>query len=212
MGPRRGGGGLKLAAGLAALGLLVSGPAWALPRGVRPAVVRSGSLTHEDGALRPVCRPLIAGELDACLRLRTGPEERWVLPGDLRQWGVEAEVAWAGVERLAGRRLRGAMRQVAVEGMDASYWLADRGDGWAGAVLLRPDLAVRWLGPELRVAAPSFDVVLAWTPSAPELDLIMAVGVHDMYEQQAGPVHDGVFRTGPGGWALFGAARRVTEP
>ena len=191
------------------LALIGIGDAWALPGGLRVGVVHAGTAVAVTDGAAPVCRPLVADALDVCLRVRAGGEERWAEQSDLDVWRVDASEAWAVVARRAGRRARASMRRVEVEGLDASYWQADRGDGWAGAILLRPDVAAAWLGPGVHVAAPSFDVVLAWAPQGRDVDLVMAVGAADMFAAQARPVHDGVFAIGPQGWTLYGTA---TQP
>jgi hypothetical protein len=182
---------------------------------VRPALVTPAQVTKVEAALgvAPQCADELGDALRVCFRVReVGAEgvttERWLVAADLVAWGV-ADVAAvrAYVADQVRARLGAVLTRVPLAGMSGAYWLGADEEGWAPGVVLVPDAlqAKAGFGP-LRVAAPSWGVVLVWTATDPALELAMAVGVREMHAAQATPLTDLVFAFEDGRWLPYGRA------
>jgi hypothetical protein len=182
---------------------------------VRPALVTPAQLIKVEAALgsAPQCADDLGEALRLCFRVRESTpggetRERWLVAADLTAWGV-ADVASvrAYVAEQVRARLGSVLTRVPLVGMNGAYWLGADEDGWAPGVVLVPDALVARAGfGPLRVAAPSWGVVLVWTASDPALELAMAVGVREMFASQATPLTDLVFAWEEGRWLPYGRA------
>jgi hypothetical protein len=182
---------------------------------VRPALVTPAQISKVEAALgaTPQCADELGDALRLCFRVRepaAGGEtrERWLVAADLVAWGV-ADVASvrAYVADQVRARLGSVLTRVPLVGMNGAYWLGADEDGWAPGLVLVPDALTSraGLGP-LRVAAPSWGVVLVWSATDPALELAMAVGVREMYAAQSTPLTDLVFAWEEGRWLPYGRA------
>jgi hypothetical protein len=135
-------------------------------------------------------------------------EQRWVSPELLASWRVDEVRAFEVLTRRAAKKLARAGEWRSIDEMDRRYWLAADGSGWAAAALVCPT-ALRELlgGAEVRLAAPNYDVVVAWAAGDYDFDLVMAVGVRDMYEQQPLPMSPTVLSWTGARWAAWADVR-----
>jgi hypothetical protein len=187
----------------------------AVPEGVRPVTVPeemparfevSAASMGLAGATLP-CVKVAPEAVVLCFRVREGETQRWVDSRDLAAWGTDLPGLVEAVRARAPAQLAGSGAMRAVAGMDAEYWLGAEGTGWESAVWLVPGwFEARLATARLLVAAPSLDVMVAWAGGHPELDRIMAVGVHEMHGKQAHPVSPWVFRWEEGAWQVYGRA------
>ena len=96
--------------------------------------------------------------------------------------------------------------------MTGTYFMAPDPDGWAHGALLVPELIASVTGTaSFYVTAPVQGVVLAWAPGNAELDHVIAVGAHKMFDNEHGPVSPVVFRFA-GRWRPFAEAKPTAVP
>ncbi len=190
------------------------------PDGLRPVVAPFDVQAQHD-AFRAerglatqtlACRPLWPRHASLCFRVWDGGARRWVVRADLARWGTDVDGLRDQVQPKAAARLSEA-EVATVDGMASTFLKHVDGDGWAAAgVLDPPALAARLGGPPIRVAVPSGSVLLAWKAGDTALDTVMAIGVTELYEQQAGGVAPNVFTWDGEEWRSFGVARAKSEP
>lgn len=187
------------------------------PDDVRPVLapsdVQAQYAEHRRREGRPAallaCEPLWDGALSLCYR-RDGGRGAWVEVAALGGWGVDAAGlrAWA-IDR--GRAALGPWEPRTVEGVAGRYQQAPADRGWAAVALIAPELVVAAVGdPSPLCAAPADGVVLAWAPGRAELDRVIAVGVHKLYEQDPWPATPVVHRWAGDRWVAFAEARPAT--
>jgi hypothetical protein len=198
------------------LGLLVVGPGLAEtprlqvtaePKDVvvlyREAAEAAG---YEGAALLPACREW-SSHFFMCFMVEEEGMRRMVHLGDLGEWGMSLEEAEATASvRALGSFVMESGREVHPEGMSASYWVFDRGDGLASSALLLPRELEKHLGGTPNIAVPGRDLVIAWVPGDPDFDRMIAIGVRRLYEESDQPVSPVVMRWNGKGWARWGEA------
>jgi hypothetical protein len=196
--------------------LLLGAVAWAaVPEGVLPLAVRPDTAEryaawakeHGRAEGQLACWRPVPEQVLVCFRLRERGEERWVDTLDLQAWQVDLDGLVAQIKARAATKVEGAGSLKAIGGSQARYWLAAEGTGWESAVWLVPEWYERRLGTStLLVASPNVGVALAWAGGDADTDEIMAVGVHEMFTNQARPVSEWVFRWLGSRWTVVGRA------
>ena len=161
----------------------------------------------EGAALLPACKQW-SGFFYMCFMVEEAERRRLVHLGDLSAWGtnldeLEKQAREAGKVVLA----EGRSRKVEVEGISAPYWAFDQGDGWDASILFFPEQLQALLGGEPVLAVPSRGLVIAWIPGQPELDQVVTVGVHRIYEQSEQPISPVVVHWTGKAWSRWGEAR-----
>ncbi len=128
---------------------------------------------------------------------------RWVTAADLTAWATDAVLLRAALG-VAGREHVAQATTHQIEGISGEYLKIVDGDGWSASALLAPDaLAARLGGPPIAVALPSDTVMLAWKPGNDQVDLIMAVGVHEVFAAAEAPVTEVVHRWDGTTWTAW---------
>jgi hypothetical protein len=134
---------------------------------------------------------------------------RWVSSADLTAWGIDAAGLQAAVDARARTQIAAATSRQIV-GMKGSYLEIVDGDGASAAALLHPDLlAARLGGPPIAVALPSDAVMLAWKPGGDDVDLAMAVGVHEVFTAAETPVTEVVHLWDGAAWTAWAMTQPV---
>ena len=183
-----------------------------VPEAVRPVVApvdapaqfRAWSVAH-GGPAELACDALWPDQALLCFRIREGSTRRWVTTADVSGWGVDlAAVRAAMVDRAASHL---APEGRPVEGLNATFWQAVDGDGWAAAGVLRPGDLSRALGDgPLAVAMPTDQILIAWHPGREEVDRAVAVGIHELWDGKDGAVSAVAFTWDGASWAPWGVA------
>ena len=186
-----------------------------VPEGLRPVVVpvdapeqyaaflEKKGLTSEPLA----CRPLWDGYSLLCFRIWERDRRRWVTQGDLGAWTASISDLEARLIPAAQEVLKQRMESVPVEGTPSSYLRLTDGDGWAASLVLAPQILSKRLGVPFLAAIPSEGVFVAWGHGDPQLDHIMAVGVRELFDEQAGGVSPFVHAWDGQKWTPFGEAK-----
>lgn len=194
----------RSAAALPALGLSLEPPEELVRQ--RQARLDAGRAEAE---ARLACRPTAEG-LSLCFTVTEQGGRRYLTEADLAGWGLSLEEVEAAVDARARAALdAGRPERAAVTDMDATYCLGMEGDGLDLAGWLHPDRLAQRCGPDLRVAVPARDVLLAWAGGDADLDLVMAVGAARLHEASDAPVSATVYTWDPGEarWVAWGRAR-----
>ena len=161
---------------------------------------------YEGAALLPACREW-SPHFFMCFMVEEDEVRRMVHLGDLGAWGMSLEQAEAAARvRAQGSFTMESGREVYPEGMGASYWVFDSGDGLASTALLLPRELEKHLGGMPNIAVPGRDLVIAWVPGDPEFDRMIAIGVRRLYEESDQPVSPVVMRRNGKGWTRWGEA------
>lgn len=156
------------------------------------------------------CSPF-AESVALCLTVAVDDGYRYVTRADLEAWAFTVEQALAAARARAQASVGPARpERVSVVDMAYTYRMSAEGDGLDHAAFLAPDALVAALGAEVRVAAPTRDVLLAWAAEGEELDRVMAVGVARISEAGEHPVTSKVYTWDPvaAGWVVWGQATR----
>ena len=164
--------------------------AWAAARG------QSGA------AAVPVCRPFAEGA-HLCGVLERAGVRRMLTRADGTTLGeVERAVRQRAAETLATLERRG------VEGVAGVMWVRARGDGRDHDPLVDPDALARVVGAPLVVAAPTRDMLVAWSAGDPVLDRVVAVGVLKACEADSSCASALAWRWDGAAWRAWGQASR----
>lgn len=154
------------------------------------------------------CEPVWPRAALMCWRRGSGA---WVTRAELRTWETTHSelLTWATAQ--ASERLKAGWTAQRTEGIEGLYFTAPDPDGWAHAAVLVPSILSEVTGSEaVYVAAPVDGVLLVWAPGHAQLDHVIAVGVHKLYDQQAGPVTPIIHRY-DGQWSAFAEAKPRSE-
>ncbi len=158
------------------------------------------------------------GFADTCFRVweptAAGKRSRrWVTSADLAAWGTTAPALRDRVAPLAAERVGALAKTRDVVGMKATYLEIVDGDGWAAAAVLAPDaLAAKLGGVPIAVALPADTVALAWKPGDEQVDLAMAVGVHELFAAQESPVTEVIHVWDGKTWTAWAVATPRATP
>lgn len=155
------------------------------------------------------CEPFWPEAALLCWQRGTG---EWVTAANLREWQTSHEALVERATLIARERLAAGWTEVPVDGMTGKYFMAPDPDGWAhGAVLIPDVIASVTQTPTFYVTVPVQGVVLAWSPGDAELDHVIAVGAHKMFDNEHGPVTPVVFQY-TGRWRAFAEAKPTATP
>ena len=152
------------------------------------------------------CDKLWVNEALLCFKVSEGKQRRWVTQADLQTWGTDLP----GLRKWAESRAKGeiaSLQKADIEGMNASYWVANTGIGWAMAGVLSPaDLTNKIGAKQVFVGMPAEGVLMAWVPANAEVNLAMAVGVREVFDETKKPVTPMVHRWDGERWTTFAEA------
>ena len=165
--------------------------------------------SEANGAARQIhCDAVWTDHVRLCFRKWEGQTRRWLELDDLEREGLTTAALRERIVRR-GEPVLGSLEQVGVDGMAHQYWQIRDGDGWGVWGALKPAALARAMGSKggIHVAIPSQGVLLAWPVGSPELDHVMAVGVREMYDQQADPVSAVVHTWDGSAWTILGEAK-----
>ncbi len=155
------------------------------------------------------CEPFWASAALLCWQRATG---EWVTASELREWDTTHAALVEQATVTAREHFSAGWTEVPVDGMTGSYFMAPDPDGWAHGAVLVPEVIATVTGtPTFYVTVPVQGVVLAWSPGDAELDHVIAVGAHKMFDSEHGPVSPVVFRYA-GRWRQFAEAKPTTGP
>ncbi len=133
--------------------------AWAMAQGrVGPAAV-------------PVCRPFAEGAQLCAVVERDGGRRLATRADGVDLGALERSLASKSSDT------RASMERRVVEGTTGALWVRARGDGRDHDVLVDPVALERAVGAPLVVAAPTRDLLVAWSAGDPVFDRIVAVGI-----------------------------------
>ncbi len=158
------------------------------------------------------------GFADTCFRVweptAAGKRSRrWVTSADLGAWGTTAAGLRDRVAPHAAERVGALAKSRDVVGMKATYLEIVDGDGWAAAAILAPEaLAAKLGGAPIAVALPADTVALAWKPGDEQVDLAMAVGVHELFAAQESPVSEVIHVWDGKAWTAWAVATPKAAP
>lgn len=173
------------------LGVEAGYRAWAMAQG------------REEAQAELVCRAFTdAARL--CFVWRSAERRVYVTRADgLRPADAEA-VARAGAARAVGR-----LEPQRVEGLAGTWWLRAEADGLDHALVLVPEVLEAKVGKGVVVGVPNRGALVAWVPSDPDFDRVVAAGVHRMYTTLPDPVTDTLFRWDGAAWSVWGRIRET---
>lgn len=190
----------------------LAGPDLRLAPAPIDAIQRHQEAHPEAGVL--ACAPVLT-ETALCLRVWEGKRRRWVTVDDVKAWNTSIPALQASLRAPALQALASEPHRVQVKGMKHHYWILLDSDGWAAAPLLHPDRLFERMGvptsTQIRIATPTSSVFLAWEPGSDELDQVMAVAVHEIYEPADDAISDLVYRWDGEHWKSWARARATGD-
>jgi hypothetical protein len=147
-------------------------------------------------------------DLPLCFRVEESGRRRWVTQGDLARWGATlAEVETAA----AGALVVSPFERKVVHGGSRHYWAVEADSGREVTVVLHPEW-LEALGPDVVLAIPARDAVLAWSLGNAELDKIMAVGVRKLFDASSVPVSRKILAWDGRRWVVRGEVTPAPAP
>ena len=196
--------------------LFFTGLAWAAPE-VRiapegPGIVESYQkhTGSQDPGDRLACSSFSEG-LELCFRYADGGKLPYVQQMHLEKWGartsdLEDLVRLQTVGQVAG----GRYAPLSVDGVkDSEYWHSNRKDGLDALALLHPKEAEAFVGGPVLVAVPEAGMCILWRRGNGDLNMVLSVGVKEMYEKSPHPVSPLVYTWEDEQWVVWGEAMPV---
>jgi hypothetical protein len=157
------------------------------------------------------CEPLWPGDGPWLCFLAPGAKKgtsRWVTRRDLANWKVDFAV-------LRSRAVADSAGKVQLHAQDVkdspgrSYWTQD--DAWAAAGFLAPEKVAGVVGTTPMFAAvPTSGAALFWPSGDADTDKVMAIGVHEMFEQLDNGVSPLIFQWDGKKWTAYAEAKPST--
>jgi hypothetical protein len=190
------------------------GLAWAAPE-VRiapegPGIVESHQkfTQSSDPAERLACGSISEG-LELCYRHSEEGKLPYVQQKHLEEWGARTSDLQDLVRlKTVGMVTSDRYSKLTVEGVDDSvYWHSSRKDGLDAVALLHPKEAEAFVGGPVLLAVPEAGMCILWRRGNGDLNMVLSVGVKEMYDKSSHPVSPLVYTWDEEQWVVWGEAK-----